>query len=194
MMTRLTKQIKKEMVEELIRHGKFDNDIATKQSAIKAQGDKIWHFVFDKYAEPINALPERMIMRASYIRLSGIDDPFSKSHFSNLKIELTTYRPTLAHNQDIYSEIHGLSNDSPLIINYIQAKQNLQDAELKLKQAIADAQAILNSCNTFKQLWDAWAECRPVLEKFEHQGEVIYPIAKPIQTLNAAFGLDKTND
>lgn len=186
-MAKLTKHTKLMMIEELIKNGKFAENIKTKEREIEAVGDEIYRAIFGKYLDEIKKLPREFFHHSKAIRLQGI--PSAKNNFRT-DVHLSDYRPITADYANIQIDFHGLTATDEIIRKYHIAEQAYEDEVKKEKQARAEADALLSNVNTFKQLWLMWPESQSLLGKFENQDKPNYPLVpQNIVNINAAFGL-----
>ncbi|WII94673.1 hypothetical protein LU276_06495 [Moraxella haemolytica] len=191
-MTRITKYTRELMLDELIKNGKFAENIQAKEQALKQAGHEIYLKIFGKYLDDIKKLPELLFNRTRELRL---DDIKSRNSRFMLRVELPDYHVCLAFGSVIGKNFHGLTEDDEIIKKYLAAKQAYDDEFSKMKQARTDAEAVLSGINTFKQLWKMWPESQSLLGKFENQDKPNYPLVpQNIVNINVAFGLPVENN
>lgn len=187
-MAKLTKHTKLMMIEELIKNGKFADNIQAKEQVLKQAGHEIYLKIFGKYLDDIKKLPELLFNRARELKLEDIKSPESRFY---LRVALPDYHVCLAFGAAVGKNFHGLTEDDDVIKNYLAAKQAYDDEFSKMKQAKTDAEAMLAGVNTFKKLWEVWPESQSLLGKFE-QSDKTYNALLPqniVNNMNAAFGL-----
>lgn len=186
-MTRITKYTRELMLDELIKNGKFAENIQAKEQALKQVGHEIYLKIFGKYLDDIKKLPELLFNRTNELRLDGIK---SRNSRFMLRVELPDYHVCLAFGPAVGKNFHGLTEDDEVIKKYLAAEQAYNDEFSKRKQARRDAEAMLAGVNTFKQLWKMWPESQSLLGKFEKSDKPNYPLVpQNIVNINAAFGL-----
>lgn len=186
-MSKLTKQIKAAMIEELIKNGGFRENIKNKELEVRKVGDKIYEYIFSIYYEHFKALPAEMLHNHKHLMLYGVSD---NTRHRCLDVDLTDYRPSWGYGAAIPEDVHKLDKNHELILEYNDALKKLEDERNKLKQASSEASALLESINTFKQLWKIWPESQSLLGKFEKSDKPNYPLVpQNIVNINAAFGL-----
>ncbi|WFF38000.1 hypothetical protein LU290_06975 [Moraxella nasibovis] len=191
-MTRITKDTKALMIAELLKNGKFQENIRAKHKAVEAAGDEIYQHIFGKHLDDIKKLPELLFNRTRELRLEGIKS--SKNCFW-LRVSLSDYRVGLAFGPVVGKNFHGLTEDDEIIKKYLAALQAHEDECDKMNYARRDAEAMLAGVNTFKKLWKVWPESQSLLGKFENQGKSNYPLVpQNIVNINAAFGLPVENN
>lgn len=191
-MTRITKYTKELMLDELIKNGKFADNIQAKEQALKQAGYEIYLKIFGKYLDDIKKLPELLFNRTRELILEGVK---SSENCFWLRVSLSDYRVGLAFGPVVGKNFHGLTEDDDVIKNYLAAKQAYDDEFSKMRQARTDAEAMLAGVNTFKKLWKVWPESQSLLGKFEKSDKPNYPlITQNIANINAAFGLPVENE
>ncbi|WP_323842915.1 Nmad5 family putative nucleotide modification protein [Moraxella sp. Pampa] len=186
-MARLTKEIKHLMVNELLKNGKFDDNIKQKEYDLRLAGDEIHQHIFGKYLDDVKKLPNLFFYHSKVLKLEGIQCLDNKYYFD---VILSDNRVVLMHGPCIGKDFHGLTKDDAIIKKYLVAKQAYEDEQRKKRQAKFDAETMLSGINTFKQLWKVWPDSRSLLEKFEKSDRPNYPLVpQSIVNINAAFGL-----
>lgn len=191
-MARISKSTKSLMVDELLRHGKFDENIEAKYQAMLKVGDEIHRAIFGKYLPAIKKLPANMFNYTINLTLEDIPSPDNRFRF---RVELSDYRVATTRGGVMDADFHKMTKDHELIKKYLKAKQALQDEKVKRQAVKEQAEAVLNSVGTFKKLWEVWADARPLLEKFDKATTENLPrVISNVATLNTIFGLPPTGE
>lgn len=185
-MARISKHTKSLMLAELLKHGKFDENISAKEQTMREIGDEIHHSIFGKYLPAINKLPDTMFNYTQQLTLDGIESPDSKFR---LRVSLSDFRVATARGGNLTEDFHKLTNDSDLIKRYLAARKDFEDEQVKKRAAKEEADAVLSSVTTFNKLWEVWSDARPILEKFDTTTPNLPTVVSQVATLNTIFGL-----
>lgn len=186
-MAKITKHTKDRMVSELLENGKFNENVEAKKRELDAAGDAVYQAIFGKYLDDMKKLPSEFFQHLNMIRLQGI--PSASNPFRSL-VHLSGYRPVIA-DFNISADFHGLSSSDEVIQKYHLAEKAYEDEVTKRKKARVEAEAMLSSVNTFKQLWKMWPESKSLLGKFEQSDKPNNALLPQniVNNMNAAFGL-----
>jgi hypothetical protein len=80
------------------------------------------------------------------------------------------------------------AND-PIAIDFLNARNAVDDIKNQRETMSNKVNAILESVRTFKKLWEAWPEAKPLLEHFEEKPPATYLPAIQFDQINAELGL-----
>jgi hypothetical protein len=181
-MARITKALRENMLKTLSNHG-FEKAHVEAYKTMLAVGDKVYADVYAEHLAAIESLPNNFFHRRREFKIV-CGGQYFQVEFGNAK--------PIPYNHDIYSgngavaKIYDAGNE--LIAEYESAFEALREVKRARTAAKDQASAVLESVTTFKQLWQVWPDCRPILESFDQESKT-YPVSIPVQSLNAAFGL-----
>lgn len=176
-MTQLTKAIRENMRDVVLDHA-FEEKTAAAKAELIAAGDALYMSHHGEHLKTMQKLPEGFF-REKMTMDSNIG---GQRH----NVELSDYKPM--SYQCVGSRIVFEAND-PAAIAYLQANDKVNDIKSQRATMSNKVNAILESVRTFKKLWEAWPESKPLLEHFEEKPPATYLPAIQFDQINAELGL-----
>lgn len=178
-MSRLTKSLRERMTRCVL-----DNAFSEKLKAAKKDkcvvADKIYVDIYGPHIKAMEALPAGFFESGHHLYIS-ISGQRHCLQFTESKLS--------AHNHDYHNMAKIYVGDELVAIEYQKAVNACDDIEKQRKSMAHEVEAILNSVQTFKKLWEVWPESKSLLEKFESKPTVAMLPAIQFERVNAALGL-----
>lgn len=165
----------------------------TTEEEIEVEREKlseaIYNDVYDTQTQKkMNELPEGWLAKTQYFHVQfGSDSSgYCRRVFNEPKVALAKHLESSRQCIKIYDEDHKLSKWHKELTDKMKKMSDDYD------KAHTQAAAIINSCNTTKQLKEAWAEIAPYVERYESQEDRKCTALAPItDELNLILGLKK---
>lgn len=176
-MTNLTKAIRENMRKVVLDHA-FKEKAETAQAELVASGDALYMSHHGEHLKTMQKLPSDFLYASRYMD-SNIGGQRHQVRLSDTK--LMSYKSSC-------SRIVFEASD-PAAIAYLQANDKLNDIKSQRETMAHKVTAILESVRTFKKLWEAWPEAKPLLEHFEEKPPATYLPAIQFDQINAELGL-----
>lgn len=79
--------------------------------------------------------------------------------------------------------------DEAVAVDFLKSVEICSDLEKQRNSMRSEVQALLDSVQTFKKLWEVWPESKTLLEKFEEKPAIAILPAVQVQRLNEVLGL-----
>lgn len=180
-MSRLTKQLREKMLETVLDHAFTSKQQAANRAKVAA-GEKIYTDIYGTHLIAMESLPKGFLPRTSsiYIAISG------QKH----KVEFSESRLIgRGHSEHYNSGAKLYVGDEPVAQEFMKAVEAVSDIKSQREQMRREVNAVLESVQTFKKLWEVWPECKSLLEKFEQKPTIAILPAVQVNKLNAALGL-----
>lgn len=180
-MSHLTKAIRATMLNAVLDHAfKAREEEAKKQ--LHLAGDALYMSHHGEHLKTMQKLPPEFLYKTYWM----------DSNIGGQRHQVILTEEKLLSYQCKKSRIVFEAND-PAAIAYLKANDNVNDIESQRRTMENKVNAILESVRTFKQLWEVWAEAKPILEKFEEKPPVAYLPAIQFDQINAELGLPPGN-
>jgi len=193
---KLTEQLRRDIVRELLTQGGFYKTEELKEQAYKEACYTLYYNVFKSYLSSFTFISNRFFRYAVSFGITfddtdindGIDKTIAPS-WRCVKVYVPNGYPSPFYNMSL-DEL-GITRDNEHLQALLTARKDWNDAILKRKEAANKALSVLNSVNTAHQLLKVWADIEPVLAKVIPQLTTKYAVSNPITDLNELFGLQK---
>lgn len=176
-MTHLTKAIRENMRDVVLDHA-FEEKTAAAKAELIAAGDALYMSHHGEHLKTMQKLPPEFLYRASVMN-ANIGGQTHKVNLSEIK---------LLSRESVNSKI-PFATDNTAAIAYLQANDKVNDIKSQRATMSNKVNAILESVRTFKKLWEAWPEAKPLLEHFEEKPPATYLPAIQFDQINAELGL-----
>ena len=176
-MTDLTKAIRENMRQVVLDHAFKEKKQAAKQ-AVDAAGLALYMAYHEKYLPIMEQLPDGFLHKSSSFCVN--------IGWQYHKIYLGSKKPMTI--ESYWSRVPFDAND-PAAIAFLSAVNAVYDIDNQIEIMSNKVTAILESVRTFKKLWEAWPEAKPLLEHFEEKPPATYLPAIQFNQINAELGL-----
>lgn len=185
--TRLTKE-NKEMIAKKIISDAYDKKKKALEEERYAFSEKVYADIYEKNLEQINNLPSGWLIESNEFMVQ-----FGSSSTGYCQRMLKNKKRFLAKDTESYRQCLKIYDDGH---KFTKIHDDLTDKIDFLKEEIKKSErevwAMLNSCNTTKQLKEAWPEITKYVENFEPASERTTAIAPIIGDLNERLGLKES--
>lgn len=173
-MSRLTKDLRERMARCVLNNA-FGAKEKEAEQALRLAGDGIYTDIYGPHLKTMQSLPKDWLPMSWYVRIA-IAGQNHEIYFSEKRIigvDQHWYRPKL------------YVGDEVVCVEYLKAVAVCDDVKKNRQAMDREVEAILNSVQTFKKLWEVWPASKSILEKFE---------SKPTVAMLPAIQFDKVND
>lgn len=176
-MSHLTKSVRQNMRQVVLDHAFKEKQQAAKQ-AVDVAGLALYMAHHEQYLPIMEQLPDDFLHKSSSfcVNIGG------QCH----EIYLGSKKPMTI--KSYWSRVPFNAND-PAAIAFLNAVNAVDDIDNQIKTMSNKVTAILESVRTFKKLWEAWPEAKPLLEHFEEKPPATYLPAIQFDQINAELGL-----
>ena len=172
-MSRLTNGLRERMAQSVLNNA-FEVKQKEAERNLHLVGDKFHADIYGAHLKAMQSLPKGWLPMNWGIRIAiagqNHDVRFSEQRITGKDHHY--YRPKL------------YAGDEPICIEFIKATNACDKLKNERQAMEQEVEAILNSVQTFKKLWEVWPASKSILEKFE---------AKPMTAMLPAIQFDKVN-
>jgi len=185
-MSRLTKQLREKMLETVLDHA-FSEKQKQANVELYAAGDALYMNYHGEYLKTMQKLPASFLYRQGRMRtnIGGQRHDVFLSEQKPMSYE--------SNNSCLVFEA-----DNPVAIAWLKASDKVKDMADQRKAMSREVNAVLESVQTFKKLWEVWPQSKSILEKFEEKPSIAILPAVQVTRLNKVLGLpaegDKNNE
>ena len=177
-MSRLTKGLRERMARCVLSNA-FGAKEKEAEQALRLAGDNIYADIYGSHLKAMQSLPKDWLPMNWYVRIA-IAGQNHEVYFSEKRItgiDQHYYRPKL------------YVGDEAVCIDFLKAIAVRDDVKKNRQAMEREVEAILNSVQTFKKLWEVWPASKSILEKFESKPTLAMLPAIQFDKVNAALGL-----
>lgn len=194
--TKLTGQLRRDIVRELLTQGGFYKTEEAKKQAYINACHTLYYNVFKPYLSSFAFINKRFFTYSNSFGITfddtdindGIDKTIAPG-WRCVKVYVPKGYPSPFYNMTL-DEL-GITQDNEHLQTMLALRKEWNDAVLKTKEAANKAYKVLNSVNTTNQLVKVWADIEPIVTKILPNPVAKFPIGEPITDLNELFGLKK---
>lgn len=180
-MSRLTKQLREKMLETVLDHAFTAKQQAAERIKIVA-GEKIYTDIYGSHLIAMESLPKGILAKSRYIYVA-IAGQKHCVYFGESRLIGHKHSDRYGDNAKLYVGDETVSQE---FMKAVEAVDKLQSERKSMQREV---NAVLESVQTFKKLWEVWPECKSLLEKFEQKPAIAILPAVQVHRLNAALGL-----
>lgn len=177
-MSRLTKDLRERMARCVLNNA-FGAKGKEAEQALRLAGDGIYTDIYGPHLKAMQSLPKDWLPMSWYVRIAiaGQNHDIYFSEKRIIGVDQHWYRPKL------------YVGDEVVCVEYLKAVAVCDDVKKNRQAMDREVEAILNSVQTFKKLWEVWPASKSILEKFESKPTVAMLPAIQFDKVNAALGL-----
>lgn len=181
-MSRLTNQIRQSMLKTVLNHAFLAQEESTKRAKFAA-AENIYADVYGAHLTAMQSLPKGFLLKNNYIYV-GIAGQVHEINFKDSR--LIGYKHDSRHSADKAKLYVG---DEPVTTEWLKAVDACNDVKSRREAMYREVNAVLESVQTFKKLWEVWPECKSLLEKYEAKPAIAILPAIQVDRLNQTLGL-----
>lgn len=181
-MSRLTNQIRQSMLKTVLNHAFLAIEESAKRVKFAA-AENIYADVYGAHLNAMQSLPKGFLLKNNYIYV-GIAGQVREIGFSESRV--IGYKHDSRNSSDKAKLYVG---DEPVVLDWLKAVDACDDVKNRREAMHREVNAVLESVQTFKKLWEVWPECKTLLEKYEQKPTIAILPAIQVDRLNAALGL-----
>ncbi|MCW1507650.1 hypothetical protein MKL33_06665 [Acinetobacter sp. AOR43_HL] len=180
-MSRLTKTLREAMLETILTHA-FDSKQKTAHQNKIICGEKIYQDIYSTNLIAMESLPKGFLPRSRHIYIA-IAGQMHIVNFSEIRLIGSSHGDRHGNKAKLYV------GDEAVAVDFLKSVEICSDLEKQRNSMRSEVQALLDSVQTFKKLWEVWPESKTLLEKFEEKPAIAILPAVQVQRLNEVLGL-----
>lgn len=180
-MSRLTKQLREAMLNEILSHAFDAKQKSAEQLKISA-GEKLYQDIYSSSLIAMESLPSGFLPRARYFYIA-IAGQIHLIYLSEPRLIGGSHGDKYGNKAKLYV------GDEPVAIDFQKTIDLCVNLDQQRKQMSREITPVLESVHTFKKLWEVWPESKSLLGKFEVKPAIAILPAVQVSKLNASLGL-----
>lgn len=181
MATRLTKEIRKKILLALLNH-RFKEEQEKVLKDLKLLEVAVYKDIYpEKIRKAMAVLPEGYLPTGGQLRVIFGGEA--------TQIYVHDAKPVSATHLGYSTTVKNYDANDAFTMEWRRIMRTKSDLAHKRDQASAMARGVMQNCNTFKQLVEAWPEVLPFVSDYMTKPAACVALTVPIKELNAQFKL-----